>query len=207
MGWAILGTYSRNQGIRLMLFQETPLRGAYLIEIERIEDERGFFARAWCQREFEDHGLNSHVAQCNISYNKKRGTLRGMHYQLPPFAEDKLVRVTRGRIYDVIIDLHPDSDTFLRWFGVELSEENRFALYVPKGFAHGFETLTAETEVFYQMSEFYEPNHARGLRWDDPLVGITWPEPITAISERDRTYSNIHSDDFVSFRGARAIPG
>jgi dTDP-4-dehydrorhamnose 3,5-epimerase len=182
-----------------MIFEETPLKGAYVIEIERLEDSRGFFARTWCQREFESHKLNPRLVQCSLSFNKKNGTLRGMHYQVPPFAEDKLVRVTRGRIYDVIVDLRPDSDTFLRWFGIDLSQENRLALYVPPGFAHGFETTVDDTEVFYQMSEFHAPDHARGFRWDDPLVGVTWPEPITVISERDRAYANIHQDDFVGF--------
>ena len=182
-----------------MRFIGTPLAGAVVIEPERYEDERGFFARTWCQEEFAAHGLSPHVVQCNISYNRHKGTLRGMHYQLPPFAEEKLVRVTQGRIYDVIVDLRPNSETFLHWFGVELSQENRFALYAPQGFAHGFETLADDTEVFYQMSEFYAPEYGRGLRWNDPLINITWPEPIEMIAERDRTYPNAHPGDFACF--------
>jgi dTDP-4-dehydrorhamnose 3,5-epimerase len=183
-----------------MKFIPEPLAGAFLIEPERHEDERGFFARMWCQREFAAHGITSHFVQCSISYNRSKGTLRGMHFQLPPYAEDKLVHVTRGRIFDVIVDLRPDSDTFLRWLGVELTEENRLALYIPQGFAHGFETLVDDTEVFYQMTEFYMPDYGRGFRWDDPLIGITWPEPIKIIAERDRTYTNLLPDDFVKFQ-------
>ena len=183
-----------------MKFTALSLSGAFLIEPERHEDERGFFARMWCQREFEAHGLTARLVQCSISCSWRKETLRGMHYQLPPFAEDKLVRVTHGCIYDVIVDLRPDSATFLRWLGFELTQENRLALYVPKGFAHGFQTLIDDTEVFYQMSEFYAPGHARGIRWDDPLIGAVWPEPITVIAERDRTYPDIRLDDLDAFR-------
>lgn len=144
-----------------MIFQGTPLIGAVLVEPERLEDERGFFARTWCEREFAEHQLATRWVQCNISYNHRKGTLRGMHYQLPPSVEDKLVRVTHGAIFDVIVDLRPNSATFLDWYGVELTAENRLALFIPKGFAHGFQTLCDGSEVFYQMSEFYAPTTAR----------------------------------------------
>ena len=184
-----------------MIFLETGLSGAYVIEPERIEDERGFFARSWCQREFEAQGLASHLAQCNISFNKVKGTLRGMHYQDVPFAETKLVRCTKGSLYDVIVDIRPDSATFLQWRGVELTAENRTMLYVPQGFAHGFQTLVDETEVFYQMSEFYAPEYGRGFRWNDPLLDISWPAEVTAISTRDQAYEDIQADRFASLTG------
>ncbi len=165
-----------------MIFTETKLPGAFVIEPEMHEDHRGFFARTFCRREFKDHGLNSQVDQCNVSFNKCKGTLRGMHYQAAPFAEAKLVRCTAGSIYDVIIDLRPSSSTFKKHFGVELSARNR------KEFAHGFQTLEDDTEVFYQMSQFYSPEHSRGVRWDDPAFGISWPPGDRIIIERDRTY-------------------
>ena len=168
-----------------MIFTETKLKGAFIIDIEPSEDERGFFARSWCEDEFKKHGLNPRLVQCNISFNKKRGTLRGMHYQIAPFAEAKLVRCTMGAIYDVIIDLRNDSPTFKKWFSVELSAENRRALYVPEDFAHGFQTLVDNTEVFYQMSEFYRPECARGLRWNDVAFEIEWPISDVVISEND----------------------
>ncbi len=158
-----------------MNFHETKLKGAFVIELERKEDERGFFARAWCQKEFEAHGLNRNLVQANVSYNRKRGTLRGLHYQVAPHEEAKLVRCFRGAIYDVIVDLRPDSPTYLRWIGVELTAENRCMLYVPEGFAHGFQTLEDDTEVFYQVSQFYTPGAERGVRWDDPTFAIEWP--------------------------------
>jgi dTDP-4-dehydrorhamnose 3,5-epimerase len=173
-----------------MLFNPTKLKDAWVVEVEQREDERGFFARTWCKEEFRDRGLDTNLVQCSISFNKKAGTLRGMHFQLPPFAETKLVRCTQGAIYDVIIDLRQDSETFLQWVGVELSAENRKALYVPKGFAHGFQTLVDNTEVFYQISEVYAPDYARGLRWDDPIFKITWQQPVTVISLRDRNYED-----------------
>jgi dTDP-4-dehydrorhamnose 3,5-epimerase len=170
-----------------MIFRETKLNGAYIIEPERLEDERGFFARAWCQREFEIKGFNPDVVQCNISFNKKRGTLRGLHYQISPHAEAKVVRCTCGAIFDVIVDLRPDSCTYMAYISVELSAGNRLALYVPEGFAHGFQTLEDDSEVFYQMSEYYHPESARGLRWDDPALGISWPvSPGQLISDRDK---------------------
>ncbi len=173
-----------------MIFKETELRGAYIIEVEPIEDERGLFARSFCAKEFEEHGLNPHIAQCNISYNEKKGTLRGMHYQVAPHAETKLVRCTMGAVYDVIIDLRPISATFKRWIGVELTKGNRWMVYVPEGFAHGFQTLEDDTEVFYQMSEFYHPEYSRVIVWDDPGFAIKWPMSPTRISNKDRGYAN-----------------
>jgi len=171
-----------------MLFQATSLKGAFVIEPERLEDERGFFSRSYCQREFEQHGLNPRVVQCNISYNNTKGTLRGMHFQVPPYEEAKLVRCTSGAIYDVIVDLRPDSQTYLKHYGVKLDYLNRSMLYIPKGFAHGFITLEDNTEVFYQMSEFYAQDSARGYRWNDPAFDIRWPIEVKAISDRDRSY-------------------
>jgi len=176
-----------------LIFTETKLAGAFVIELERHTDERGFFARTFCQQEFEAHGLKAEVAQCNVSFNKRKGTLRGMHYQAAPFAEAKLVRCTAGSIYDVIIDLRPASSTFKRHFGVELSAENRRMLYIPESFAHGFQTLEDDTEVFYQMAQPYSAEHARGVRWNDPAFGIEWPKGERIIIERDQNYP-----DFVS---------
>jgi dTDP-4-dehydrorhamnose 3,5-epimerase len=174
-----------------MIFTETKLKGAYLIDLDKHEDERGFFARAWCIDEFGKHGLSQRIVQCNISFNKKRGTLRGMHFQDAPYEETKLVHCTRGALYDVIIDLRSDSPTFKEWFSVELTAQNYRALYVPKGIAHGFQTLVNNTEVFYQMGEFFHPESARGIRWDDPAFGIKWPlTDSLIISEKDRTYDN-----------------
>lgn len=171
-----------------MLFQPTKLQDAYLIAIEPIEDERGFFARSWCRQEFATHGLESRLVQCNLSFNKVRGTLRGLHYQLPPAAEAKLVRCIRGAIYDVAIDLRPESPTYRQWTGVTLSAENRLAFYIPQGFAHGFQSLTDETEIFYQMSAVYAPAYARGIRWNDPAFPIDWPLPVTVMSAKDQEY-------------------
>jgi dTDP-4-dehydrorhamnose 3,5-epimerase len=169
-------------------FQETPLRGACVVDLAPIEDERGFFARSFCEQEFREHGLNPRVAQCNVSFNRRRGTLRGMHFQAAPKEEAKLVRCTAGAIFDVIVDLRPGSATYCRWFGVELSAGNRRALYVPEGLAHGFQTLTEDSEVLYQMSEVYHGDLARGLRWDDPRFAISWPVPQPVLSTRDRGY-------------------
>jgi dTDP-4-dehydrorhamnose 3,5-epimerase len=171
-----------------MIFTETKLKSSFLIEPEPRADERGFFARTWCQREFEAHGLQTQWVQCNISFNKKKGTLRGMHYQVAPYAEAKLVHCTRGAIYDVIIDLRCDSLTFKQWLGVKLTADNRQMLFIPEGFAHGFQTLEDDTEVFYQMSEFYAPEYAKGVRWDDSAFGISWPSAERIISARDRSY-------------------
>jgi len=171
-----------------MIFTPTPLSGAFVIEPTRIEDERGFFARAWCQHEFAAYGLNTELVQCNISFNLRRGTVRGMHYQAAPHAEAKLVRCTSGALYDVIIDLRPDAPTFMQHFGIVLSAAQHTMLYVPEGFAHGFQTLEPNTEVFYQMSTFYAPEAARGVRWNDPAFAIRWPLTDVTIGERDRTY-------------------
>jgi dTDP-4-dehydrorhamnose 3,5-epimerase len=171
-----------------MRFQATALEGAYLIEIEPRADERGFFARSFCRHEFEAHGLNPAVAQCNISFNVSARTLRGMHYQAEPFREVKVVRCTNGAIYDAVIDLRPDSATYRRWFGAELTADNRKALYVPEGFAHGYLTLTENTEVFYQVSEFYSPGHECGIRWNDPAFGIKWPTAPLVISPKDASH-------------------
>jgi dTDP-4-dehydrorhamnose 3,5-epimerase len=171
-----------------MIFTETKLKGTFVIDPEKLEDERGFFARTWCQREFADRGLNPCIAQCSISFNHKRGTLRGMHYQVAPHEEAKVVCCNRGAIYDVIVDLRPDSPTFIEWLAVELHAENRRMLYIPEGFAHGFQTLEDNTEIFYQISEFYAPEYARGLRWDDAAFGIQWPPADRTISVRDRTH-------------------
>jgi dTDP-4-dehydrorhamnose 3,5-epimerase len=171
-----------------LIFTPTPLAGLLVIDLERREDERGFFARSFCQDEFASHGLNARVVQCNVSFNARQGTLRGMHYQAPPHEEAKVVRCTRGAIWDVAVDLREHSATRWRWHGVELTADNRRALYVPEGFAHGFQTLTDDSEVLYQMSESYHADLARGVRWDDPRFGIRWPLPAPILSERDRTY-------------------
>ncbi|MCB2359371.1 dTDP-4-dehydrorhamnose 3,5-epimerase [Clostridium estertheticum] len=174
-----------------MIFRETKLNGAYIIEIEPIEDERGFFARSWCKEEFEKYGLNSNLVQCNISFNKKKGILRGMHYQCTPYEEVKSVRCIRGAIYDVIIDLRPESETYKQWTSIELTPENRKMIYVPRGFAHGFQTLEDNTEVFYQMSEFYHGECARGVRWDDENFSIVWPIKEKIISDKDEKYGEL----------------
>lgn len=164
-----------------------------MIEPEVHEDQRGFFARTFCRREFEARGLNPAVVQCNISFNRLKGCLRGMHFQVGPYSEVKLVRCTAGSIYDVIIDLRPSSPTFREHFGIELSVQNRKMLYVPEDFAHGFQTLEDDTEVFYQMSQYYSPEYSRGVRWDDPAFGIQWPSGERIIVERDRTYPDFRS--------------
>ena len=171
-----------------MIFSETAVRGAFLVDLEPRSDQRGFFARTFCAREFEAHGLSPAVAQCNLSFNRKRGTLRGMHYQAEPAAEAKLVRCVGGAILDVIVDLRPDSPTYLRHVAVELSAANRRALYVPFLCAHGFQTLTDDAEVSYQVSEFYAPAHEHGARYDDPAFGIRWPLPVSEISEKDAAW-------------------
>lgn len=168
-----------------MIFHETGLLGAYLIEMERASDERGFFARTYCRHAFEERGLNTSIEQCSISYNARKGTLRGMHYQVEPAAEVKLVQCICGSLYDVIIDLRVGSKTFCQWYAVELSDNNRLILYVPEGFAHGFQTLVDNTTVFYQISTFYAPQHARGVRWNDPAFAIEWPIKDPILSEKD----------------------
>ena len=172
-----------------MKFIETKLKGAFIIDLEFKQDHRGFFARTFCGREFDAYDIKSKVAQCNLSFNYKKGTLRGMHYQIPPATETKLIRCTQGAIYDVIIDMRPSSRTYLQHIGVELTAENRRALYVPEMFAHGYQALADNTEVIYQVSEFYTPNRERGLRYDDPSFGIKWPLPVSEISEKDTNWS------------------
>jgi dTDP-4-dehydrorhamnose 3,5-epimerase len=171
-----------------MIFTETPLKGAFVIEPEPVHDERGMFARVWCLKEFEAHGLGATWVQSSLSLNIRRGTLRGMHYQVAPHEEVKLVRCTAGAVYDVIVDLRPESATYCCSFGVTLSAENRRTLYIPRRFAHGFLTLMDNSEVFYQMSEFHSPASARGFRWDDPGFNIKWPEPVSIMSEKDRAW-------------------
>jgi dTDP-4-dehydrorhamnose 3,5-epimerase len=173
-----------------MTFVAAFISGAYVIEPERKEDERGFFARTWCVREFEAQGLETRIVQSSTSFNRRRGTLRGMHYQAPPYEEVKLVRCTMGSIYDVIIDLRPGSPTLRRHFGITLSAQNRQMLYIPQGIAHGFQTLESDTEVLYQMSEFYVAECGRGVRWDDPAFGIEWPIADPVMNERDRNYGD-----------------
>jgi dTDP-4-dehydrorhamnose 3,5-epimerase len=171
-----------------MIFTETPLKGAYLIDLEKRGDERGFFARAYCEREFASHGLATHFVQANNSLSARTHTLRGMHYQLAPKAETKFVRCIRGAFYDVILDLRKDSPTFGQSCGAELTAENRRAMYVPKGFAHGFFTLTDDAEAFYFVDEFYSPEHERGVRWDDARFAIQWPARPVVLSDRDRSF-------------------
>lgn len=169
-----------------MNFEETSLPGVFLIGLEPASDERGFFARGWCQREFAEHGLTAEISQVNISQNHKAGTLRGLHMQSKPHEEAKLVRCSRGRIFDVAIDMRASSPTYLQWTGHELSAENRNALFIPKGFAHGYQTLTDDAEVFYLISEFYAPGAEAGFRYDDPKIGIEWPVDVEEISEKDQ---------------------
>lgn len=171
-----------------MKFAETRLEGAFILEMEPHRDERGFFARTWCREEFEAHHLNPELAQCSTSFNKRRGTLRGLHYQDDPYAEAKLVRCTRGAIYDLIVDVRPGSKTFKQWLSVELTADNLLMLYIPEGFAHGFQTLEDDTEVFYQISEFYHPECSRGIRWNDPLFDLRWPIVSRIMSERDENF-------------------
>lgn len=183
-----------------MIFTETILQGAYVIHLEKIEDERGFFCRSWCTKVFKEHGLNHNLVQCNISYNRKKGTLRGMHFQAYPHKEAKLVRCTMGMLFDVIIDLRPRSATFMQWIGVELSAENRKMLYIPEGFAHGFQTLEDNTEVFYQMSEFYFPEVDRGVRWNDPQFNIKWPYYEPTISHKDQSFADFDPHRFSDIK-------
>jgi len=176
-----------------MRFIETKLKGAWIIELEPAADERGFFARTFCARKFAEHGLTASFVQCSVSLSRQKGTLRGLHYQIPPSAETKLVRCTSGSLYDVIVDLRPDSPTFLQHIGVELTSQNHRAVYVPELFAHGLQILEDNTEVFYQISEFYAPDQARGMRYDDPKLNIKWPLPVAVISEKDRQWPLWHA--------------
>ena len=171
-----------------MILQGTKISGVFLVVPEAHHDERGFFARTWCEREFAAGGLNPRLVQCSISVNEKKGTLRGVHFQTEPYRESKLVRCTRGSLFDVALDLRPGSATFRQWVSAELTADNRHALYIPEGCAHGFLTLEDRTEALYQMSEFYQPGSAAGVRWNDPAFGIEWPFPPQVISERDSSY-------------------
>jgi dTDP-4-dehydrorhamnose 3,5-epimerase len=177
-----------------MIFEETKLPGAFVLDLERRDDDRGFFARTWCANELAEHGLNTRLVQANMSWNPRKGTVRGMHFQRAPHAETKLVRATRGAIYDVIIDLRDESPTFAEWVGVELSAENGRALYVPEGFAHGFQTLVPDCEVHYLVTEFYSPSAEGGVRWNDPAFGIDWPDPENAfLSDKDAGWPDFDS--------------
>jgi len=171
-----------------MIFTKTALAGAYIIDLDRKEDSRGYFARAFCQKEFAEHGLKPVIAQANVAFNKKKGTLRGMHFQFPPAAETKLVRCSRGAIVDIIVDLRPESPTYLQHVAVELNEDNARALYVPERFAHGYQVLRDATETSYQVGEFYTPGSEGGLRYDDPRLNLTWPLPVAVISEKDEAW-------------------
>lgn len=171
-----------------MIFTETKLKGSFIIEPEKVEDERGFFARSWDKKIFEERGLNSNLVQCNISFNKKKGTIRGLHYQTSPYEEAKLVRCTKGKVFEVMIDLRSKSETFMNWLGIELTSENYKMLYVPKGFALGLQTLGDNSELFYQMSQIYIPEYSRGIRWDDETFRISWPLKPTIVSEKDLSY-------------------
>ncbi|QOZ25145.1 dTDP-4-dehydrorhamnose 3,5-epimerase [Bradyrhizobium sp. CCBAU 51753] len=171
-----------------MIFTETKLKGAYIIDLDRMKDERGFFARAFCQKEFRDHGLKAVIAQANVASNARKGTLRGMHFQYPPAAESKLVRCTRGAILDIIVDLRPESSTYLEHISIELNEDNMTALYVPERFAHGYQVLLDNTDTTYQMGEFYTPGAEGGLPYDDPWLGLRWPLPVSVISSRDQAF-------------------
>jgi dTDP-4-dehydrorhamnose 3,5-epimerase len=171
-----------------MIFNKTELEDAYIIELQEFNDERGFFARAFCEKEFKDHGIDFRVVQANTSYSSKKHTLRGMHYQEKPHQEAKLIKCTKGAIYDVIIDMRPDSPTFKKWAGVELTEQNRKMIYVPEGFAHGFLTLEDDTEVYYPVTESYTPGAEKGIRWDDPAFNIDWPAKAAIISAKDKSW-------------------
>lgn len=178
-----------------MRFIETPLEGAWIVELEPIRDDRGFFSRVFCAEEFRDHGLEPELVQGNMSFNQVSGTLRGMHYQLPPATETKFMRCTRGAIFDAIIDLRPDSPSYLQSYGVELTADNRRALYVPGLFGHGYMSLTDDTEVIYFVNEFYAPGHERGLRWNDPIVDIEWPMSVSVVSEKDASWPDFSPEE------------
>jgi dTDP-4-dehydrorhamnose 3,5-epimerase len=179
-----------------VIFTPTDIAGAYIIDIDRLEDDRGFFARSYCRREFEEHDLNPNLVQCNISFNRFKGTLRGLHSQKQPHQEAKVMRCTRGALYDVILDLRPDSPTWLKHVAVELTTDNHRMLYAPEGVFHGFLTLEDDTEIFYQMSEYYVPKVDMGVRWNDPAFGIAWPMEPAVISDRDRTYPDFDASAF-----------
>lgn len=191
-----------------MRFTETKLRGAFIIDVEPKEDNRGFFTRAFCQHEFQDHGIKPVIAQANIGFNRLRGTMRGMHFQFPPAAETKYVRCTRGAVLDIIVDLRPESPTFLEHVAVELTADNHRAIYVPERFAHGYQALEDNTETSYQVGEFYTPGSEGGLRYDDPALGLTWPLPVTEISEKDRSWPLLADieDDLVRRMSVEIAP-
>jgi dTDP-4-dehydrorhamnose 3,5-epimerase len=179
-----------------MIFRETILKGAFLVEIKKLEDNRGFFGRAWCQQEFEENGLNGNIRQINTSFTHNKGTIRGMHYQIDPYQETKFIRCTRGRIFDVIIDLRPESVTFMKWIGHELSEDNYKMVYVPENFAHGFVTLEDNCEVYYPTTEFYTPDSERGIRFNDPAFNIEWPIEVEFVSEKDLSHPDFDMNTF-----------
>ena len=189
-----------------MIFTETRLKGAFVVDIERREDSRGFFARVFCQREFAEHGLKPIIAQANIAFNERKGTLRGMHFQFPPAAETKFLRATRGAILDVLVDLRPESVTYLQHIAVELSGENCRAVYVPERFAHGYQVLRDETETSYQAGEFYTPGAEGGLLYNDPRLGVKWPLPVTAISEKDRAWEPLEQQELEIKRRMSLVP-
>lgn len=174
-----------------MKFFETPLSGVYLIELEKIRDDRGYFARSWCKEEFEANGLNPNMLQMNVGFSYRRGTLRGMHFQAAPYAEVKLVRCDRGALYDVIVDLRPDSATYCQWFGMELTGEGGTMVYAPEGCAHGYQTLTDSTQLSYMTTQVYQRDYARGVRYDDPAFNIRWPLEVAVISEADRKWPDV----------------
>ncbi len=184
-----------------MKFFETPLMGAYIIDLEKKEDERGFFARAFCRNEYSELNLSYNILQINNSLSRKRGTLRGMHFQIAPKSEDKIVRCIKGAIYDIIIDLRPSSSTFCKWFGIELNEENRKTLYVPKGFAHGNISLLDNSELLYLVTEYYSFEHERGIRWNDPFFKLKWPIKPTEISVKDKNYYNFDKGEYLKQLG------
>jgi len=185
MGRKICCSYSKGENI--LKFHKLSLKGAFLIELEKIEDERGFFARSWDKEIFEKNGLNSNIVQCNISFNKKKGTVRGMHFQKYPHEEAKIVRCTKGKAFEVLVDIRKNSDSFHKWTSVELSEEKSEILYVPESFALGFQTLSDNTELLYQMSEYFHPESSLGIKWNDPKIGIEWPLECTVISKKDES--------------------
>lgn len=174
-----------------MIYTPTKIPGVYLVALEPVSDERGSFARTWCAEEFSRQGLENRLSQCSLSYNRHRGTLRGVHFQAAPYSEAKLIRATRGAVFDVAVDVRPSSTTFGQWVGFELSQDNRLALYIPNGCAHGMQTLVDHTEIFYQISAPYQPGAGRGLRWDDPALGITWPLPVSVMSKQDSRWPDL----------------
>jgi len=177
-----------------VIFTETKLKGAFLIDIQKLEDERGFFARTWCEHEMAEHGINVHIVQANTSLNLKKGTLRGMHFQKSPYVEAKLVRCIRGAVYDVMVDLRPESPTFKQWFGVELTADNYKMVFIPEKFAHGFVTLEDNSELTYMISQFYTPGYDMGFRWNDPAFNINWPVEVAVISEKDKNYPDFNEN-------------